>query len=146
MKLLVIFFFISLNSFSFGQVRTIEDAKKFSETFVKSVLIHDEEAILQHIDKSYKKQQLGKFLKGNKHQFLCELFSGFEEKSEEWKNIDYKTITEMTVTSIGNEKSTDNWEVHFQIKTSQFTINSHILLITQKRGRKTKLGFVGAFG
>jgi len=147
MKSIVIFFFISVNTFSFGQLRTIEDARKFTGTFIDAVVKHNEDEILKHIDADYKKGQLGKLLKGNKNQFINELLSGFSDQSEDYITIDYKTITEMKVTSIGNEESsTDSWEVNFQLKIPENTINVSILLIAKKRARKTKLGFVGGIG
>ena len=147
MKSLVIFFFISISVSALSQLRTIEDAQNFSVSFKEAVVRHNEDEILKHIDADYKKGQLGKLLKGNKDQFINELLSGFSNDSEEYINIDYKTITEMTVTSIGNEESsTDNWNVNYQITTPENTINVSILLIAKKRARKTKLGFVGGIG
>jgi hypothetical protein len=147
MKSLVIFFFISISVSALSQLRTIEDAQNFSVSFKEAVVRHNEDEILKHIDADYKKGQLGKLLKGNKDQFINELLSGFSNDSEEYINIDYKTITEMTVTSIGNEESsTDNWNVNYQITTPENTINVSILLIAKKRARKTKLGFIGGIG
>jgi hypothetical protein len=147
MKSLVIFFFISISVSALSQLLTIEDAQNFSVSFKEAVVRHNEDEILKHIDADYKKGQLGKLLKGNKDQFINELLSGFSNDSEEYINIDYKTITEMTVTSIGNEESsTDNWNVNYQITTPENTINVSILLIAKKRARKTKLGFVGGIG
>ncbi|MEY3237824.1 MAG: hypothetical protein RI883_1925 [Bacteroidota bacterium] len=148
MKPLVIFFFISLNTFSFGQLRTIEDARIFSVTFKDAVISHNEDEIIKHIDTYYKKQQLGKLLKGNKDQFINELLSGFSNDSEEYITIDYKTITGMTISSIENEESNDNWDVNFQITTPENTINISLFLISKRKGKsmKTKLGFVGGFG
>jgi|GEM_PF-5014261 len=147
MKYAIILFFISLNTFYFGQLHTVQDATIFSESFSNAVLMHNEDEILKHIDVDYKKGQLGKLLKGNKEQFINEMLSGFGDQSEEYMNIDYKTITEMTVTSIGNEESsTDNWKVNFQLKIPKNTINISILLIAKKSARKSKLGFIGGIG
>ena len=147
MKYAIILLFISLNTFNFGQLPTVQDATIFSESFSNAVLIHNEDEILKHIDVDYKKGQLAKLLKGNKEQFINELLSVFSDQSEDDLTIDYKINTEMMATSIGNEESsTDNWKVNFQLKIPENTINVSILLIAKKSARKLKLGFIGGIG
>lgn len=116
-----------------------EERLMFVNTFIDAVKTHDQKAILKHIDKSYKKEQL-KLLKGNKSQFINELFSGINEM-EEYKTPELSDI--MNVELIDMKAIDDtNYNCAFEVETGDNVLYVELVLSLNKK----KLGFVGAVG
>lgn len=124
---------------SFGQSIN-EKQIKFANSFVDAVSNHDSKAILKHLDKNYRKEQM-EFLGGRTEQFINELFGGNDMTTDDYVNMKYKDITKIEIAEVIPLKE-GGYTYIFRIRDGKHDILSSLHL-TQK-GKK--YGFVGAVG
>lgn len=145
MKALLLFIFI----IGFGTLKAQdipqEQLSTFVTEFLTAVTKHDEKTVLKRLDNLYVKEQLKKILKGNKQQFLDELFSGRDEKTNEYLTIPFHSITSIEVVEIipNDETMTDYF---FIVKTEKNEVKCQLFLRHYNVKGKYKLGFEGSFG
>lgn len=122
-----------------------EQRLKFVNEFLTAVMTHDQRTTIKKLDKSYVDQQLKKFLKGNKQQFLDELFSGRDKKTNEYLTIPFDAIISIEVAEVvpNDETMTDYF---FIVRTDKNEVICQLFLKYHKVGKKIKLGFEGSFG
>ena len=111
----------------------------FIHSFLENVTQHQDQAIINQMEKSYRKEQL-KFLGGNTAQFLNELLSGTDINSGEWTNIQFDDILRIEVAEVV-EQADGNFEYIFRIRTESADLLCSLLLHVGKR-----FGFEGARG
>lgn len=145
MKTLLLLFI--LINFKMLHAQNIPDEQrlKFVNEFLTAVRVHDQKATIKKLDKSYINKQLKKNLKGNKQQFLDELFSGRDEKTKEYLTIPFDAIISIEVAEVvpNDETMTDYF---FIVKTDKNEVICQLFLKHRKVGKKYKLGFEGSFG
>jgi hypothetical protein len=135
-KLLFLFLFF----FSIQALHAQSEAQHaFVRSFLESVAQHDSKAVIQHLDKAYRKAQI-KFLNGNTTQFLDELLNGTDIGTGEWVNIRFADITRIEVAEVV-EMEDGNYEYIFRVRTGTADILSGLLLHVGK-----KFGFEGSRG
>lgn len=122
-----------------------EQLSKFVSEFLTAVTNHNEKMVIKKLDHLYVKEQLKKFLKGNKQQFLDELFSGRDEKTNEYLTIPFHSITSIEVVEIipNDDTMTDYF---FIVKTEKNEVKCQLFLRHYNVKGKYKLGFEGSFG
>jgi hypothetical protein len=121
------------------------DPEVFTASFVNAVLTHDQELTMKHMDKRYAEEQYKAFLGKNKTQFLDELFSGTTLNSEEWVPTKFLEIQSITVLSI-DPNGLEGWKVLFLVKSSKTETKCTLWIRKTGKGKRTKLGFEGAYG
>lgn len=123
----------------------LEQLSTFVNEFLTAATQHDEKMVIKKLDHIYVKEQLKKFLKGNKKQFLDELFSGRDEKKDEYLTVPFHSITSIEVVEIipNDETMTDYF---FIVKTEKNEVKCQLFLRHHKIRGKYKLGFEGSFG
>ena len=109
-----------------------------------AVPTHDPDQILPFMDKEYRKNQLDKFLNGNKEQFLSEFFSGTDETTGDFYNGNYHDITSIEVLSEKPEGT--DWVIEFRIHFGDIKIIQSYLLHCRPKGRTTLYGLEGVRG
>ena len=136
---LLLFLIVSFNSF--GQ-EISEKQHEHIRAFVHAVENHSVKKVIKLMNKTYKKEQLA-FLKGNKDQFVSELFGGtdFTSNSEDYINIVFSEITKIEVAEVIALKK-GGYTYIFRIRDGNHDILSSLRLV--KEGRK--YGFIGSVG
>ena len=137
--LLILALFVTSTFFSFGQTFT-DKQLKFANSFVDAVSNHDSKAILKHLDKGYRKEQL-KFLEGRTEQFINELFGGNDMDTDDYVNMKYKDITKIEIAEVIPLKE-GGFTYIFRIRDGKHDILSSLYL--SQKGKK--FGFIGAVG
>lgn len=122
--------------------QTVDDeGQSFIHSFEHAVKDHDDKSVMKLLDKKYRKQQL-KFLKGNKDQFLNELFSG-ENEAGDYLNPDFRTINTITLVDVKEiEGDLPTYEVGFEVDIPDYTLYSTLILVKMKN----KYVLIGAVG
>ncbi len=142
-RFLVIFIVLTGNTL-FAQEHTEQDRMDFIIEFTEAVNDHDSKKVIKMMNKTYRKNQI-RFLKGNKEQFLNELFSGY--KNGEFYNVKFDEIYECLFSELSEDQD-GNTICYFILTEQEFDgeeaeeIYVDLLLIFKKR----KWGFVGASG
>lgn len=140
MKKLITAFILCLFSGTFLYAQNIPDQHlKIVNKLINSVENHKKNGVFKVLDKSYKNEQL-KFLKGNKEQFLNELFSGEDIVTKDYQTPKFDEIVSIEVSSIIALKE-GGYTYIFKVSTKNYTIYSTLLLTEEK-----KAGFVGSVG
>jgi len=145
MRTFILLILLLIQFSSFGQNEKRTDPLCYTGSFMKVVKRNDAELTIKHLDRSYVDEQLKKFLKNNKEQFLNELFSGQDINSKEYVAIDFFSINDITLVEIKDDDE-KSWIVTFQITTETNVIQSDLRLVLAKRFFRKRLGFVGSYG
>ncbi len=112
----------------------------FVNSFYKAVTSHNQKKIIKHLDKNYRKEQLA-FLKGNKEQFVNELFGGTDINTNEWVNLKLNEIDNIEIQDVF-DRGENEWEYVFHVTSGEKVLK--VPLTLKQTGKK--LGFVGAVG
>lgn len=145
MKLLLFISFYLTSHILHAQEISKQETLKFVNEFISAVESHNEDLVIKKLDKSFVKVQLKKFLKGNKQQFLDELFTGEEVNSKEFDAIPFASIISIKVITIEENDETMT-DYYFKIKTENGEYICQLFLKHISKGKKFKLGFEGSFG
>lgn len=137
--LLFLVLFIGSSFVSYGQDFSDKQIK-FANSFVDAVGEHNSKAILKHLEKNYRKEQL-KFLNGQTNQFINELFGGNDLTTDDYVNIKYKDITRIEIAEVIPLKE-GGYTYIFRIRDGKHDVLCSLHLA--KNGKK--YGFVGAVG
>lgn len=140
MKSILIIFLTLLTAFGWSQDKESSKQKKFLHKFEHAVKDHNQRRVLSAMEKSYYKEQLS-FLKGNKEQFVNELFGGNEVGGETYINIRFIEITNIEISEIIPLKE-GGFTCIYRIKDAQHEV--YVTLQMVKTGRK--YGFKGPVG
>lgn len=139
MKFLTILFLICCN-LSFAQLLD-EEGQSFIHSFEQAVRAHDSKAVMKHLDKKYRKEQV-KFLKGNTAQFLNELFSG-ENEAGSYMTPNFDSINSIVLVDAKElEGEIPTYEVGFEVDIPDYTLYSTLILVR----KKNKYFLIGAVG
>ncbi len=126
---------------SFAQkIEIPTEHQKVVHLFINGVKNHSEKDILKAMDKKYRKEQI-KFLKGNKKQFIDELFGGEDLTTHEYENQSLNTIEDIELYSIIKDK-----EGNYKYIFKSLSADSEILFTLFLTKRGLKYGFEGARG
>ena len=112
--------------------------------FTEAVNDHNSAKVIKMMNKKYRKDQI-RFLKGNKEQFLNELFSGY--KNGVFYNVKFDDIYECLFSELSEDQD-GNTTCYFILTEQEYDgeeaeeIYVDLLLIFEKG----KWGFVGASG
>lgn len=112
----------------------------FVNSFYKAVASHNQKKVIKHLDKNYRTEQLA-FLKGNKEQFVNELFGGTDINSNEWVNLKLNEIDNIEIQDVF-DRGENEWEYVFHVTSGEKVLK---VPLTLKQSGK-KLGFVSAVG
>lgn len=140
---ILILLLVHFNGFCQNKKRT--DPLCYTTSFMKVVKRNDAKLTIKHLDKNYVNEQLKKFLKNNKEQFLNELFSGQDLNTDEWLAIEFNSINDITLIEIKPDEL-NSWIVYFKITTENNVIQSDLRLVLSKHFFRKRLGYVGTFG
>ena len=114
----------------------------FANAFIEAVSSHNQKKVIKMMDKEYRKEQLAN-LKGNKKQFVDELFGGEDMKDPSiYANIKLENVIKIEIAEVIPLKSGNKYNYIFRVRDSQFDILTTLIL--KKRGKK--FGFIGSFG
>jgi len=116
----------------------------FLNSFEKSVLLHNTDKLLSHMDKEYKKEQLDGMLEGRTEQFLNEFFSGTNVDGSGFVNLTYSSITGIYFTSI--QQNEGSYTVYYSVEIKNRRVDCDWEISITKDGDNTVYGLVGAVG
>ncbi|MCI5058274.1 MAG: hypothetical protein MRY83_19340 [Flavobacteriales bacterium] len=136
MKLVVLFIMLSCSQL-FAQ-----DIEQYLESFEKSVLENNTNAILELIDKDYKSEQLS-FLNGREAQFINELFCGSNEKAG-FRCVAFDDIKDLEKKLV--ESTDGGYNIVYIVKTDEFSIECDWFIRRSNDEQGSTLGLVGAVG
>lgn len=145
MKLLLFVSFYLTFHFFHAQEVSKQESSKFVNEFIAAVIAHNQDLVIKKLDKFYVKEQLKKFLKGNKQQFLDELFTGEEVNTKEFDALPFLSIISIKVEKIEENDETMT-DYYFRVKTDKGEYICQLFLKHIQKGKKYKLGFEGSFG
>jgi CRISPR/Cas system-associated protein Csx1 len=112
----------------------------FLKKFCKAVVTHKKSKVIKCMDHEYRTNQI-EFLKGNKQQFVDELFGGYDVETDEYVNVKLDEIENIVIENT-NELSNGTCVYTFLLITKDRTVMTNLDLV-KKEG---KFGFVGAVG
>ncbi len=113
---ILIFQFIA--SFSYSQ-EISEKQQAHVANFITAVTNHDQQAIIKLMDKKYRKEQLA-FLKGNKEQFVNELFGGSDVNNNDvYVQMKLTEITKIEVAEVIELKGGEGFTYIFRIRGNE---------------------------
>lgn len=112
----------------------------FVNSFYKAVTSHNQKKVIKHMEKAYRKEQID-FLKGNKEQFVNELFGGTDINTNEWVNLKLNEIDNIEIQDVF-DRGENEWEYVFHVTSGEKVLK--VPLILKQTGKK--LGFVGTVG
>lgn len=138
-KIILLFCICMLSSTTSFSQNIPQEHTKVVNTLLSSVMEHNSKGILKALDKAYKKEQLA-FLKGNKEQFLNELFGGEDLETGDYQNPKLNDITSIEIINVIKLKE-GGYTYIFKVSTVSYSIYSTLYLSVDK-----KLGFIGAIG
>jgi hypothetical protein len=145
MKYLIFLIGLVITLTDYAQKINSTNPELFTASFIKAVLAHDQELTIKHMDKRYTEEQYKVFLGKNKNQFLDELFSGTTVNSEEWIPTKFLEIQSITALSI-EPNGLEGWKVLFLVKSAKTETKCTLWIRKTGKGKRTKLGFEGAYG
>lgn len=130
-----------ITSFSFGQ-EISEKQQTHVAKFITAVTNHDQKSVIKLMDKKYRKEQIA-FLKGNKEQFVNELFGGSDvNNSDIYVQLKLNEITKIEVAEVIELKGGEGYTYIFRIRGKEKDV--YISLGLKKTGKK--YGFIGSVG
>jgi len=138
--LILLLFFAFTFKGNAQEIKIPKEHTKIVQTFLTGVNEHSIAKVMKAMDKNYRKEQL-KFLKGNKEQFVNELFGGEDLNTHKYVNQIFKKIQTFELYSIIIDKQ-GNYKYIFRSQDGQSDIL--ITLYLSKKGKK--YGFEGARG
>lgn len=133
---------------SYGQENGEAQRRQIISSFVEAVVNHKIEETISFMTPKYRDEQLKWFLKGNKVQFLDELFGGQDEISKEWLVVPFNSIIGLELVKIEIDEEELSWIVYFIVDDGKHLVHADLRLINwkgKKKGR-IKYGFEGAYG
>ncbi len=117
---------------------------EFLASFEKSVTLHDENKVLSHMDKGYKKEQHNDMLEGRTEQFLNEFFSGTNVDGNGFVSIKFKSIIGIYFVSI--QQNDNSYTVYYTLKTKTASVDCNWEISVTKTDAGTVYGLIGAVG
>lgn len=137
---LVTFLFLLCCNLSIAQMLD-DEGQRFIHSFEMAVREHNTKDVFRHLDKKYRKEQI-RFLKGNKKQFINELFSG-ENEAGSYMTPEFNTIHSITLVDAKElEGEIATYEVGFEVDIPDYTLYSTLILVRKKK----KYVLIGAVG
>lgn len=139
MKFLTFLFLFCCN-LAFTQMLD-DEGQNFIHSFENAVRSHDSKSVMKHLDKKYRKQQV-RFLKGNKEQFINELFAGKNEAGS-FMTPDFESIYSISLVDVKEiEGEIPTYEVGFEVDIPDYMLYSTLILVRKKK----KYALIGAVG
>ena len=118
---------------------------QFLLDFESAARNHKKTAMLNLMDKAYKKEQHDEMLEGRTDQFFAEFFAGSLVNGKGFKTIPFETINLIKFVSI-KQTDEDTFDVFYIVESSDFEVKKQWQIIIRNIKGKTVYGLVGAFG
>jgi hypothetical protein len=117
---------------------SMDGTESFLTRLEQSILLHDRIAVMDMMDKDYKKERLEITLKGNTEQFLNDLSCGYQTNGQGSKCIKFNDITQMTRVEL--VPNNGNYSVAYHITSKEATVKVYWMVTVKKEGGSTMLG------
>jgi len=121
-----------------------EGLEGFLQKFEQALVNHDRVAMLNLMDKDYRREQHDKFYKANTEEFLNAFFCNFQTNGQGFKCIKFTDISASNRIEIAPNDG--NYTAVYHITGKGVTIKADWLILVKKDGDKIVYGFYGPVG
>ncbi|MCF6366360.1 MAG: hypothetical protein L3J35_09170 [Bacteroidales bacterium] len=122
-----------------------KELNQFLLDFESAARNHKKGAMLNLLDKDYKKEQHDEMLEGRTNQFLNEFFAGYLISESKFKSPGFESIISLNFVSI-KQIDENSFDVSYIIKSKDFELVREWEIIIRNVNGKQVYGLVGAFG